>query len=324
VKAFFIVNPSNPASFAIHPGTQKRLVELVRTKRPDLIVLTDDVYGTFSEGFRSLAADLPRNTILVYSYSKHFGCTGWRLGVVGVHQDNIYDEKLAALPEADRRALRERYGSLSEEPDRLRFIDRLVADSRSVALNHTAGLSLPRRRWHCSRCSRCWTRATYRAAARSSAGRWNAGPGHGHGAADEPLRIGYYVRWITEAWGRGVRPEFADRRLPTPRYRARARESGSVLLVAQFDGPPSRCGSRSRTSTCGVRGGIGRPEDDDAACPVRMASSRSSSDERALRFLRPSRSSSSSASWRLGCGWASVRSRASLGSVVCILLTGCR
>ena len=143
IKALFLVNPSNPASFAMHPDTQRRLVELVRTKRPDLFVLTDDVYGTFTEHFRSLAADLPRNTILVYSYSKHFGCTGWRLGVVGVHEDNVFDERLASLPETDRAALRARYGSLTTDPDRLRFIARMVADSRAVALNHTAGLSLP-------------------------------------------------------------------------------------------------------------------------------------------------------------------------------------
>src|SRR5262249_50636747 len=97
----------------------------------------------FTEGFRSLAADLPRNTILVYSYSKHFGCTGWRLGVVAVHRDNLLDERLAALPETDRAALRKRYGTLTLTPDRLRFIDRLVAASRDVALNPPAGLSLP-------------------------------------------------------------------------------------------------------------------------------------------------------------------------------------
>src|SRR5262245_46443927 len=56
VKAFFLVNPSNPASYAIDPATQRHIVDLVRDKRPDLIVLTDDVYGTFAEGFRSLAA----------------------------------------------------------------------------------------------------------------------------------------------------------------------------------------------------------------------------------------------------------------------------
>ena len=119
IKAFFVVNPSNPASYAMHPHTQRSIVELVRHKRPDLIILTDDVYGTFSEGFRSLAAELPRNTILVYSYSKHFGCTGWRLGVVAVHQDNILDKALEALPAADREALHKRYETLSTTPEQI-------------------------------------------------------------------------------------------------------------------------------------------------------------------------------------------------------------
>ena len=143
IKAFFIVNPSNPASFAMAPEAHARIVDLVRKKRPDLIILTDDVYGTFTPGFRSLAADLPRNTILVYSYSKHFGCTGWRLGVIALHEDNILDERLARLPEKDKRQLQVRYSSLTPDPSKMKMIDRMVADSRDVALNHTAGLSLP-------------------------------------------------------------------------------------------------------------------------------------------------------------------------------------
>jgi len=143
VKAFFLVNPSNPASFAIKPESVDRLVSLVKTRRPDLILLTDDVYGTFVPHFRSLAADLPRNTLLVYSYSKYFGCTGWRLGVVALHEDNVIDEMIARLPAADRKLLANRYGSLTLEPEKMKFIDRMVADSRAVALNHTAGLSLP-------------------------------------------------------------------------------------------------------------------------------------------------------------------------------------
>ncbi|HXZ24680.1 MAG TPA: aspartate 4-decarboxylase, partial [Nitrospiria bacterium] len=87
IKAFFLVNPSNPPSYAMRQRTVKRLVKLVKTKRPDLIIITDDVYGTFVPGFRSLMAELPQNTIGVYSYSKHFGCTGWRLGVVAIHQN---------------------------------------------------------------------------------------------------------------------------------------------------------------------------------------------------------------------------------------------
>src|SRR6185369_6375404 len=35
------------------------------------------------------------------------------------------------------------YSSLTTAPRKITFIDRLVADSRAVALNHTAGLSVP-------------------------------------------------------------------------------------------------------------------------------------------------------------------------------------
>jgi aspartate 4-decarboxylase len=119
------------------------LVQLVETKRPDLIILTDDVYGTFVHNFRSLMGALPRNTIGVYSYSKYFGCTGWRLGVIAIHQNNIFDERIAAHPESIKQTLDKRYSALTLEPRGLKFIDRIVADSRDVALNHTAGLSLP-------------------------------------------------------------------------------------------------------------------------------------------------------------------------------------
>jgi aspartate 4-decarboxylase len=143
IKALFFVNPSNPPSVAMRPSSMRRLASLIQNKRPDLIVITDDVYGTFVPGFRSLMAEVPHNTIGVYSFSKYFGCTGWRLGVVAIHQDNVFDKKIASLPEAARRELNTRYGPLTLQPEKLKFIDRMVADSRCVALNHTAGLSLP-------------------------------------------------------------------------------------------------------------------------------------------------------------------------------------
>lgn len=143
VKAFFLVNPGNPTSVALNETTIGRLVELVRDHRSDLMILTDDVYGTFVRGFHSLMGQLPRNTIGVYSYSKYFGCTGWRLGVIAVHKSNVYDQAIAAHPAEIKVALNRRYGALALNPEEIRFIDRIVADSRDVALNHTAGLSLP-------------------------------------------------------------------------------------------------------------------------------------------------------------------------------------
>ena len=46
------------------------------------------------------------------------------------------------LPRDKQELLKKRYSSLSLHPEDIRFIDRMVADSRQVALNHTAGLSL--------------------------------------------------------------------------------------------------------------------------------------------------------------------------------------
>jgi aspartate 4-decarboxylase len=143
VKAFFVVNPSNPPSVKINPAGLRRIADIVKNQRPDLLILTDDVYGTFADDFVSLFAVCPHNTILVYSFSKHFGATGWRLGVVATHEETILDRLIGQLSEADLTMLDRRYGTLVVEPRKLKFIDRLVADSRTVALNHTAGLSTP-------------------------------------------------------------------------------------------------------------------------------------------------------------------------------------
>ncbi|MGG6429026.1 bifunctional aspartate transaminase/aspartate 4-decarboxylase [Acetobacter ghanensis] len=142
VKIFLVVNPSNPPSVRMSDAGLAHIAEIVK-KRPDLIIVTDDVYGTFADDFRSIYATCPHNTVLVYSFSKYFGSTGWRLGVVATHQSNVLDRALEALPEAEKQELDKRYASLTPDVRGLKFIDRLVADSRTVALNHTAGLSTP-------------------------------------------------------------------------------------------------------------------------------------------------------------------------------------
>lgn len=143
IKAFFVVNPSNPPSYAMAESSLKRIADIVDTKRKDLIIITDDVYGTFVENFQSLMKWAPHNTLTVYSFSKYFGCTGWRLGVIALHEDNVIDKAIAKLPDSEKQRLRKRYGPLTLTPDDIKFIDRLVADSRQIALNHTAGLSMP-------------------------------------------------------------------------------------------------------------------------------------------------------------------------------------
>ena len=142
VKAFLAVNPSNPTAVAMDPATVARVGEIVR-ERPDLIVITDDVYAPFVDGFRSLASTAPANTILLYSFSKFWGATGLRLGVVGLHGTNALDARLAAATGEQLASARARYGAVSMAPERMKLIDRMVADSRAIGLNHTAGLSTP-------------------------------------------------------------------------------------------------------------------------------------------------------------------------------------
>ena len=142
VKAFFLVNPSNPGSHALSKNTLARLKQAVE-KNPGLIILTDDVYGTFAEDFQTVYAVLPYNTILVYSFSKLYGVTGWRIGLIAMNENNVCDRLLAGLPEEDRAWLRDEYSIVTADPDGMPFIDRVVADSRSIGLYHTSGLSTP-------------------------------------------------------------------------------------------------------------------------------------------------------------------------------------
>lgn len=140
VTAVFVVNPSNPTANALGAANIRQIQTIVNEARPDLMILTDDVYGTFASGFQSLFAVLPRNTVCLYSFSKYFGATGWRVGAIAMAQDNVFDRLLQQLPPAQAATVAARYAAVTSDAP-LPFIDRLVADSRDIALNHAAGLS---------------------------------------------------------------------------------------------------------------------------------------------------------------------------------------
>ncbi|MBF1184785.1 MAG: bifunctional aspartate transaminase/aspartate 4-decarboxylase [[Eubacterium] sulci] len=142
VKAFFLVNPSNPGSRSLTDESLEQLRKVVE-KRPDLIIITDDVYGTFVNGFRTVYSVCPRNTILVYSYSKLYGVTGWRLGVIAINEDNVFDELIKKLPEKKKKELESDYSIVTLNPSEMGFVERICADSRSIGLYHTSGLSTP-------------------------------------------------------------------------------------------------------------------------------------------------------------------------------------
>ncbi|HEY6532202.1 MAG TPA: bifunctional aspartate transaminase/aspartate 4-decarboxylase, partial [Acidimicrobiales bacterium] len=143
IKAFFVINPGNPDSRAITPERLRELADLVVADRPDLVIVADTAYAAFVDGFQGTIGHLPRNVVCIHSFSKTFGATGNRLGFVAVHHDNVLDDLLRSQSDERRAAARERYGSVTAEPDDLSFMARLVADSRDVALHNIAGLATP-------------------------------------------------------------------------------------------------------------------------------------------------------------------------------------
>lgn len=142
IKALFFVNPSNPASKALTEEALNHIDDILKEHK-DLIIITDDVYGTFVDGFKTIYSVAPYNTLLVYSFSKLYGATGWRLGLIATNENNVFDDLISRLPEDKLKDLDTRYGLVTLEPRKLKFIDRIVADSRSVGLYHTSGLSTP-------------------------------------------------------------------------------------------------------------------------------------------------------------------------------------
>ena len=247
IKMVCIVNPSNPPSLAMSQRVTDQIKEIVAKKNPNLVIVTDDVYGTFVEGFRTIAADLPRNTLLVYSYSKHYGCTGHRLGVIGLAQDNVIDAKIQAFDKKETDRLNKRYGTLTLEPKKIKFIDRMVADSRAVALNHTAGLSLPQQVQMAlfSLFAQLPEGQAYKHKLREIVNQRLdlLLEGSGMMIADDPGRASYYIELdlLAEA-ERTAGKEFADylekTYLPTEPLFRLAEQTGVVLLNGGgFDGP---------------------------------------------------------------------------------------
>ena len=249
IKLAVCVNPSNPPSVALDPTEIKTIVNAVKRKNPKLMIVTDDVYGTFVNGFRSLMAELPQNTIFVYSFSKNFGCTGWRLGVIAVHEKNVMDQALARLPASWKKRLNKRYAPLTLEPEKIKFIDRMVADSRSVALNHTAGLSLPQQvqmvlfaLTHLLDPEDAYKHLTMQICHQRRDLLWKGldlPP-----PADDPYRAWYYVELDLEVWARKLYGddffEYLKANYEPVDFLFRVAEKSSVVLMdgGGFGGPP--------------------------------------------------------------------------------------
>lgn len=140
VKAVLLCNPSNPTSVSLSIATTRHIKSIIKQSNPNLVIISNNEYAPFTDQFNGLFDILPYNTISIYSFSKYFGTTGWRLGNIVMADSNVIDKRL--LKDVDD-SVHSRYSMISNKPESIPFIERIMLDSRQVALSHTAGLSTP-------------------------------------------------------------------------------------------------------------------------------------------------------------------------------------
>ena len=247
VKLVCMINPSNPPSYRLSDHDLERFVDIVKKDNPNLIIVSDEVYGTFAQDFESLLYKLPANTLCVYSFSKYFGATGWRLAVIAAAKENISDRMIANLPQAEKDDLNKRYSSLTLDVGSLKFIDRMVADSRDVALNHTAGQSTPQHIQMSLFAIKCLldTDDVYKGKMQAMihdrlTALWE---NTGFKMPDDPLRVGYYSEidmmvWARKLYGDDFAAWLPSAHNPLDVTMRLAVEKGIVVLNGSgFDGP---------------------------------------------------------------------------------------
>ncbi len=105
VKGLFMVNPSNPGAFSLPKENIDKIGKLINSERPDIFVLSDSVYAPFARNYNSFMLSCPKNTIEVYSLSKYFGTTGWRLGLVMMPKETNLNKMIANVSASEKKAL---------------------------------------------------------------------------------------------------------------------------------------------------------------------------------------------------------------------------
>ena len=87
-RLFIINSPSNPTGVG-YSDTELAELAAVLVERPEIVILTDDIYEHIlwgQDGFRNIlnvCPDLANRTVVVNGVSKAYSMTGWRIGYLG-------------------------------------------------------------------------------------------------------------------------------------------------------------------------------------------------------------------------------------------------
>lgn len=143
IKALFMINPNNQTMATTNRMLADGINYIVEHINPNLIVVSDEVYAPFIKDYHSFYFDHPKNTIGLYSFSKYFGASGWKLGTLMLPKENIIDEMISGFSQEKKERIDFRYKDAYRESRELDFMDRLMLDSRLLARKYVTGISTP-------------------------------------------------------------------------------------------------------------------------------------------------------------------------------------
>ena len=245
IKALFVVNPSNPPSVMLAPDDARAHRRDRRGHTiPNLIVVTDDVYGTFVPEFRVAHGRRPGEhdrDLFVLEVLRRDGLAARRRRART--ENNVLDGLIASLPSDDLAELDRRYESISHR-DRRHPVHRPHgrrqppgrAQPHRGAVAAAAGADdALRRRSRCSTTDQSYKNRDPRAS--STAGSPSSTRAWGSSCPADPLRAGYYaeidlMRWARRRYGADFAAWLADE--------LRARRSGVPPRRRARRGPAAR------------------------------------------------------------------------------------
>ncbi len=151
LKAIVVNSPSNPTGMVISQAALARLMEIARAH--DLWVISDDVYEemVFDGPPAPVAGSLDRDdrVISVFSVSKTYAMTGWRIGYVAARLDiadliaKLQESITSCAPSVSQKAAQ---AALEGDQGCIETMRRAYADRRDVAVDvlGRAGLMVAR------------------------------------------------------------------------------------------------------------------------------------------------------------------------------------
>lgn len=143
IKVLFMVGRSSRFVLEQNQVLNDKIDELLRETNPNLILVPDEMYAPFLKNYKSLYLSYPKNTIVLYSFSKYFGAPGWKLGMIMMSKDNVIDRIIEGSPPEKKAILNKRYQTKQDSSQELSFMERLIIESRLLSDIHLSGISTP-------------------------------------------------------------------------------------------------------------------------------------------------------------------------------------